>query len=473
MSMIFVLTTGTSCFIHAQTAPAKSEVPAVAFVDVNVLPMQSEQILRNQTVVVRGDRIAEVGPTARVKAPEGAVRVDGRGKYLMPGVAEMHAHIPPPTSPAQFTESVLFLYVANGVTTVRGMLGAPNQLELRARANRGDLLSPTLYLAGPSFSGNSIESADQAAQKVREQKSEGWDLLKVHPGLTREEFDAMARTAREVGIRFAGHVPAEVGLMHALEMGQETIDHLDGYIEYLGGGNAPVDEARLVEVAEKTKAKGAWVVPTMVLWETLLGVPTLENLSGLPELKYMPAQQVTGWVDAHKKRLGSPQFNRAQVVQVAANRKRLLKALSQRGVLILLGTDSPQQFSVPGFSIHRELQAMAEAGMTPFEILRSGTRNVGDYFKDKDRFGTVEAGKRADLVLLEANPLQNLANFARRSGVMVRGRWLAEKEIRERLEKIAASRKSVTGTKLAQLKRLKDWCFSAQFGACHRFSRHT
>ena len=439
MSMFLLLVTATSCFTYAQTVPAKSEIPAVAFVDVSVLPMQSEQILHNQTVIVRGDRIAEVGPSARVKAPDGAVRVDGRGKYLMPGLAEMHGHIPPPTSPPQFTESVLFLYVANGVTTVRGMLGAPGQLELRARANRGDLLAPTLYLAGPSFSGNSIESPAQAAQKVREQKAEGWDVLKVHPGLTREEFDAMARTAREVGIRFAGHVPAEVGLLHALEMGQETIDHLDGYIEYLGGESALVDEAKLVEVAEKTKGKGAWVVPTMVLWETLLGVPKLENLSGWPELKYMPAQQVTSWVDAHKKRLSDPKFNRAQVEQVAANRKRLLKVLSQRGVRILLGTDSPQQFSVPGFSIHRELQAMADAGMTPYEILRSGTRNVGDYFKDKDKFGTVEAGKRADLVLLEANPLQNVANFARRSGVMVRGRWLAEKEIQERLEKIAAS----------------------------------
>jgi imidazolonepropionase-like amidohydrolase len=439
MSMFLLLVTATSSFTYAQTAPGKSEIPAVAFIDVSVLPMQSEQILQNQTVIVRGDRIAEVGPSARVKAHEGAVRVDGRGKYLMPGLAEMHGHIPAPTSPPQFTESVLFLYVANGVTTVRGMLGAPNQLELRERANRGDLLAPTLYLAGPSFSGNSIESPAQAAQKVREQKTEGWDLLKVHPGLTREEFDAMARTAREVGIRFAGHVPAEVGLIHALEMGQETIDHLDGYVEYLGGGSAPVDDAKLVEVADKTKGKGAWVVPTMVLWETLLGVPKLENLSGLPELKYMPAQQVASWVDAHKKRLSDPQFNRARVEQEAANRKRLLKVLSQRGVRILLGTDSPQQFSVPGFSIHRELQAMANTGMTPYEILRSGTRNVGEYFKDKDKFGTVEAGKRADLVLLEANPLQNVANFAKRSGVMVRGRWLAEKEIQERLEKIAAS----------------------------------
>src|SRR5688572_25962447 len=213
-----------------------------AFVDVNVLTMESERVLTGQTVVVRGEEIVAVGPAARVKVPAGATRIDGKGKYLMPGMAEMHGHIPPPQAPKEFTEAVLFLYVSNGVTTVRGMLGAPGQLELRERVNSGELLSPTLYLAGPSFNGNSVSSPAQAAEMVRRQKREGWDLLKVHPGLTRDEYDAMARAAREEGIRFAGHVPAEVGLAHALEVGQETIDHVDGYVEHLGAEGAAVDE---------------------------------------------------------------------------------------------------------------------------------------------------------------------------------------------------------------------------------------
>src|SRR5690606_25103695 len=194
------------------------------------------------------------------------------GKYLMPGLAEMHGHVPPPNAPAEFTEDVLFLYAATGVTTVRGMLGSPGQLELRERAKRGEIIAPTLYLAGPSFNGNSVNSAEQAAQMVREQKAAGWDLLKVHPGLTREEYDAMARTAKEIGIRFGGHVPQEVGLIHAIEMGQETFDHLDGYMEYLNGDQGPIPDERLREIARRTKAAGAWVVPTMVLWETLMGV---------------------------------------------------------------------------------------------------------------------------------------------------------------------------------------------------------
>ncbi|HLM54893.1 MAG TPA: amidohydrolase family protein [Pyrinomonadaceae bacterium] len=413
----------------------------VAFVNVNVVPMDSERVLAGQTVLVRGERIVEVGPASKVKVPAAALRVDGRGKYLMPGLAEMHGHIPPPQAPKEFTEAVLFMYVANGVTTVRGMLGAPGQLELRERANRGELLSPTLYLAGPSFNGNSVSSPAQAAEMVRQQKREGWDLLKVHPGLTRDEYDAMARTANEVGIRFAGHVPAEVGLAHALEMRQETIDHVDGYVEHLGADGAPLDEAKLAEVVRLTKKSGAWIVPTMALWETLLGVASIEKLLSFPELRYMPAQQVQNWEKAHRARQASPQFDRKKAELTAANRKRILKALYDGGVPVIFGTDAPQQFSVPGFSVHHEMASMREAGMTPYQILLTATKNAGEYHKNQARFGTVTAGSRADLLLVNGDPLKDLSNVGRRAGVMVRGRWLAEEEIQKRLADIAASGK--------------------------------
>ena len=329
--------------------------------------------------------------------------------------------------------------MANGITTVRGMLGAPNQLELRDRANRGELIAPTLYLAGPSFNGNSVNSPEQAVSMVRAQKAEGWDLLKVHPGLTRDEYDAMARTAKEVGIRFGGHVPAEVGILHALEMGQETIDHVDGYLEYLNGDAASVDEAKLADLVRRTKASGAWIVPTMALWETLIGLTSFETLAALTELKYTPLQQVEQWKTAHKTRLAQPGFDRKKAELIANNRKRTLKALFDGGVPILFGTDAPQQFSVPGFSIHREIAVMAQSGLTPNQILQSGTKNVGDYFKGKDKFGTVEVGKRADLILLDGNPLKDLTTLSRPSGVMLRGQWLPASEIKRKLDEIAAS----------------------------------
>jgi imidazolonepropionase-like amidohydrolase len=416
--------------------------PVVAFVNVNVVPMDRDRVVAGQTVVVRDGRIAAVGPSASTTVPAGAVRVDGQGKYLMPGLAEMHGHVPPPNQPAQYIEDVLFLYFANGVTTVRGMQGAPGQLELRDRVNKGELVGPTLYLAGPSFNGNAVKTPEQAVQMVREQKSQGWDLLKVQGGLSVATYDAMARTAKEVGIPFAGHVPADVGLLHAIEMGQQTYDHIDGFIEYLGGAKGPVDEVKLREIVRRVREQGAWIVPTMAVWETLQGTLDDKTLTAYPELKYMPVQQVQQWTLALQKRLSNPQFNQAAAKLVIDNRMRILRALHEGGVRILLGTDAPQQFSVPGFSIHREMTRMIAAGMTPYDVVKSGTQSVGAYFKDRDDFGTIEVGKRADLVLVDANPLQNVANIARRSGVMARGRWLTEKDIQARLDRIASANKA-------------------------------
>ncbi|HLV02135.1 MAG TPA: amidohydrolase family protein, partial [Acidobacteriota bacterium] len=327
---------------------------------------------------------------------------------------------------------------ANGVTTVRGMLGHPNQLNLRARANSGELVSPTLYLAGPGFRGDVVESPEHAAQMVRQQADEGWDLLKVYPGLTVEEYDAMADTAREVGIPFAGHVPADVGIVHALEKGQRTIDHLDGYIEYLDGDEGQLDEARLQEIVKLTLDSGAGVIPTMALWETIIGAADFETLRNYPELKYMPRDVVEGWGESYQKRITSPNFDRERASRIAENRKVLLRALAEGGVTILFGTDAPQQFSVPGFSIFREAEHMAECGLSPAQILVSGTINVGEYFQDKDTFGQVAEGHRADLILLTANPLEDISNLSEQAGVMVRGRWLSREEIDQRLSDLAA-----------------------------------
>ncbi|GLC26833.1 amidohydrolase family protein [Roseisolibacter agri] len=417
----------------AQPAPATT-----AFVDVTVIPMDGRGPLANQTVVVQGDRIVTVGPAARTAVPGGATRVDGRGKFLVPGLAEMHGHVPPPNAPAQLTDDVLFLYVANGITTVRGMLGAPGQLALRERARRGDVVAPTLYLAGPSFNGNSVNSPDDAVRMVKAQKAEGWDLLKVHPGLTRDEYDAMARTARAEGMRFGGHVPAEVGLLHAIDMGQETFDHLDGYIEQLKGDQGPLDAAALADVVKRSRDAGVWVVPMMALWEVLYGTADVATVTAYPELQYMPKATVAQWTSLHTQRMASPQMDRAVGRRVIDNRMQLLKALSDGGVRVLMGTDAPQQFSVPGFSLHRELLRMREAGMTPQQILASGTTRVGEYFAKSDRFGAVAPGHRADLLLLDASPLADVANLTRRAGVMVRGRWLPEREIQARLAAIAA-----------------------------------
>lgn len=430
--LLVLLVLGSAPLVHAQS---------YAFTNVTVLPMDSERMLSDQTVIVEDGEITAMGTANRVQVPSGATRIDGRGKYLVPGLAEMHGHIPPPGADAAFIENVLFLYVANGITTVRGMLGFDNQLVLRDRSQKGELVAPNLYLAGPSFNGNSVNSVEQAEAKVRQQKQEGWDLLKIHPGLTTAEYDAMANTAHEVGITFGGHIPADVGLVHALEQRQITIDHLDGYIQYAEAFEGPIPAETMQEMVEMTKAAGTWVVPTMVLWETILGLGDIDVFMGYDELKYMPKQQVDGWQQQFHARRNNPQFNMAISETIAENRKTLLKALSDAGVGILMGTDAPQQFSVPGFSLHRELALMVDVGMTPFEILKSGSANVGDYFKDWDTFGTIAPGQRADLILVNANPMDDITNLQQQAGVMVNGTWLSQDAINERLATIEASYK--------------------------------
>jgi imidazolonepropionase-like amidohydrolase len=409
----------------------------VAFANVNVVPMDREGVLANQTVVVRDGRIAEVGPAASVHVPAGAVRVDGRGRYLMPGFAEMHGHLPNPNAGPEITETVLFLYVANGVTTVRGMHGNTAHLELKRRIAARDLLGPRLWVPGPALGGNSAPTPDSARWLVEAQHAAGFDHVKIQEGLSRETYDTIVATAQRLRIRFAGHVPNAVGVYRVLEAGQASIDHLDNYVETVGGPDS-ADAGRIGQAVTATCAAGTWTVPTLALWEVFLGTDDASALGTREELRYVPPQWRANWA----QQVGQMRQNNPDVedrVATIALRRRILKAIQDAGCPIVFGTDSPQLFSVPGFSIHREMASMAAAGLTPQQILTAGTRNVARYFGAEQEFGTVAAGRRADLLLLEANPLIDVRNVARRAGVMVNSRWLPEAEIRARLERIAAS----------------------------------
>ena len=411
--------------------------PPVAFVDVNVIPMNRDGVLEHQTVIVRGDRIAEMGLAAQLRPPAGATAIDGRGKYLMPGMTEMHGHLPNPTAGAELTENVLFLYVANGVTTVRGMLGNLAHLELKARIARGELLGPRLWVAGPALSGNAAPTPEAGRRLVEEQQAAGFDHLKIQEGLSRETYDTIVATAKRLGMRFAGHVPDAVGVYHVLESGQVSIEHLDNYVETVGGPDSAAD-TQIARVVAATCAAHAWTVPTLALWETFLGNENPAALAARAELRYVPQAWRASWAEqlAQMRKTAPPNDQRLATL---ALRRRILKALQTAGCPIALGTDSPQLYSVPGFSILREMQSLAAAGLTLQQILDEATRQPARYFGAEQEFGTVAPGKRADLVLLNANPLADLTNIERRAGVMVNGRWLPEADIRARLERIAAA----------------------------------
>ncbi len=435
---------------------------ATVFVDVNVIPMDRERVIPGQTVVVEAGRITAIGPADAVAVPAGAAIITGSGKYLMPGLAEMHAHVPPQTTNRQLLADIMFLYLANGVTTIRGMLGAPYQLELRDQLNSGAMLGPRFYVGAPSLNGGSVPDAATAARLMREHHAAGYDLVKLHPGVSRAAYDSAVAVGNQLGITIAGHVPQDVGIRHAIATRLSTIDHLDGYIEgavsdeMLARVASPDDQVSLPELwsdvtterlrglARATRQAGIAVVPTMYLWQNLWLPPEGEAIENRPEMRYVPAPWVDGWRNQVNGRLN---FNRqnnldaAAIEGMLAKRRELLLILQQEGVPILMGTDSPQMLNVPGFALHREIAVMVESGMTPWQVLVSGTTNVRDYVADVLRqpadFGAVRVGAAADLVLLDANPLESIDNLARRSGVMVRGRWLPASELAAGLEEIA------------------------------------
>lgn len=438
----------------ATTARAQQQLPprgTYAFTSVTVIPMDRERTLADHNVIVQDGRITAVGPSARTPVPAGATRIDGRGKFLLPGLAEMHAHIPGANT--GLAEDVLFLYVAAGATTVRGMQGHPAQLELKRRVVAGELIGPRMWLAAPQLAAvQQPLDAATAVQRVRDAKAAGFDLLKVHEGLTQETYDAIVRTAREVGLPWGGHVSQFVGVAGALAAKQSTIDHLDDYIDAMNPPGSPAfaaagpertrllalhaDEAKIPELVRATREAGVAVVPTQILWEVLRGARDPATMTDRPENAYMPRAMVQNWTNlvTNLRANVDPQAA-AREVEL---RNKLLKAMSDGGVLVLMGTDAPQLFSVPGFSLYRELPVMVQAGMTPYQVLRTGTVNVAKFFGIENEAGTIARGKRADLLLLDANPLTDIRAIERNAGVMIDGRWLPAAEIQRRLQAIAA-----------------------------------
>ncbi len=421
------------------------DAASTAFINVNVIPMTSEVVVTGQTVVVADGIIVEIGDVDRVSVPEEAKIVDGTDRFLMPGLAEMHAHVP--DAGADDLDRVLTLFVANGVTTIRGTLGRPSHLALRQKLLDGNQFGPRLITSGPSMNGNSVNGPADGARKVRAQHAAGYDFIKIHPGLSSAEFASIATTANELGMPFAGHVPVAVGVENALSANMATIDHLDGYIAALLPANSDpsggyggffdvlladqVIEERIAGIAARTAVAGTWNVPTESLFEHLVGGLSIDELRNRPEMKYMPRSTVDQWVRAKEQQLAERGFSAAIAARAIDIRHKLILALHRAGAGLLLGSDAPQVFNVPGYSLHHELGFLVVAGLTPFEALQTGTTAAAKFLGSDT--GVVAVGLGADLILLDANPLINIGNTRRIHGVMLRGRWHSSTELEKRL----------------------------------------
>ncbi|QOC21848.1 amidohydrolase family protein [Wenzhouxiangella sp. AB-CW3] len=369
--------------------------------------------------------------------------------YLIPGLAEMHAHVPP-ADQGQWVDDTLALYLAFGVTTIRGMLGEPGHLEIKRELASGERIGPRLITSGPSLNGNSVTSPEKGAVMVREQSEAGYDFLKLHPGLWPEAFDAIVKAARALDIDFAGHVSDDVGIERALSAGQITIDHLDAYMQALVpedhelhgtepgffGINlaAAADPGRIAALVEKTIENNVWNVPTETLMVNLTGERSVEEMLDRPAMAYVPKSMREQWGErVAGVRENVPEEQRRAFLDI---RRQLLAELHEAGAGILLGADAPQIMNVPGHAVHEELALYVAAGLSPAEALATGTVNVAMFFGQSGH-GCLEPGCVADLVLLEANPLEDIGHTETIRGVMRAGEWFDRERLDSMLEAIA------------------------------------
>ena len=433
----------------------------VAFVHATVIPMDTQRMLRDQTVVVASGAIIAVGPASTVKVPAEALRVDATGRYLLPALCDMHVHLvgeawnimmPAGQRPAAKDlpqEQFLFPYLANGVTTVQALSATPEELELRSRIARGDLVGPRLILArmidGPKKAwpppiSTWVASAAEARAAVRQSKAAGYDKIKAYSFLDRESYDATVETAREVGMDVIGHIPMALSLEYVLDAGQKLIAHSEEVMKHAGGDYSP---GRIDYFATTLATRGAWMTPTLATSKAILDtLDRPDSAFAIPEAVYFrhPLEHgVWSFIIDNLYRPVSPSAREALRDGFERFQKPLTRAFHEKGGKLMAGSDTIIPGLVPGFGLHRELVELVHAGLTPYEALRTSTTRPFEYLGEIDSAGTVEVGKRSDLILVTGNPLEDVSAVSKIAGVLAHGRWIGADEIATRMKQIATA----------------------------------
>ena len=420
----------------------------VAFINVNVLPMDQETILKNQTVIVRDGKIALMGSSDQIKVPENALKVDGRDQFLMPGLADMHVHIR--------DEKELISYLSHGVTTVLNMRGSPEILRLRARVRNNELNAPDIFTAGPLLDGDPpvwsgsgtvvLTNPEDARRAVSDQKRAGYDFIKIYNKLSPEVYRAVIEAAKDNNIAVVGHIPRQVGALEALKAGQAMIAHSEEFFfTYFGGpadksnqaeNRVRPDESKIPAIAQETYKAGTAITPNLSF--VAATKKQLEDFNAVisdPEARFLTPDVLSMWKSSNpNNRRDLEQFKEREKLKQPLV-KALTKGFNDAGVLLLLGTDASAPGLFPGKSAHIELRELVSAGLTPFQALSTGTRNAGDFIrkhvKPAEFFGTIREGQKADLILLSKNPQQDINAISSINGVMVRGHWLPTAELQK------------------------------------------
>jgi hypothetical protein len=428
------LTSGYRCVMIAMFLIVPLNlVPALqsttsAFVDVSVVTMTDAVVREHQTVIVRGTTIVEVGGRMEVRPPPGTVLIDGRGKFLLPGLVDAHVHLMEAPDLPQF--------LAYGVTTVRNLTGSATVLAWRDSVARGLLVGPRIFTSGPLFAGREVpwrskvvpRDATEARAEVRRQHDAGYDLIKIYDGLSADVYAAVLDEAKRLGMRVTGHIPEQVHLAGVLRARQD-IEHTDKIVFDVWGHT--FDTTRIDSVAQAIRAAGIFVTPTIASMEQMARINSggFDSLLARPEARRVGAATLAFWCDV-SSRLGGHR-SRAPRVRFDAWTDFQLKVIAaerRAGVPLLAGTDYPNAMLAPGSGLLEELRALEDAGLTPFEALGAATRTASQVIGDMTS-GRIVPGGRADLVLLRANPLLDLRALDENDGVMVAGRWFSQADL--------------------------------------------
>lgn len=417
-----------------------------AFTGANVLPMNEDIVLNDVTVLVEDGIIVAIAPSDSVEVPPEAQRIDASGRWLIPGLADMHTHLGlrlpgEPDANYQALKAELPNFLPNGVTTIRNMRSNSDVLRLRQEIRAGKVTGPRIFAAGPSLNhdrplefGPNITTEEQARGAVLEQAALGYDFIKVHQSISDAAFAQVISAANELGIKVAGHAQTNGGLDKSFAL--DSIEHAEELDKLLPGEDTFADHSNLLLELVRS---GTVVVPTLTVFSI---IPEYLSDEGLERLL---AQRQTHYVSQYwLERMGirenffrqafGPEF--AQLIPVLRSDyerlQRITMEIHQAGVPLALGTDAVGLLA-PGFSVHQELQRLVEAGLSPYEALRSATYNAMALVDQEHRLGALFVGAEADLVLLEANPLDDITNSRRILGVMAAGQWLDKSMLDQQL----------------------------------------
>ena len=474
---IILLFLGASAFL-ASCSFRHADILTITHV--TIIDMTGAPPRADQTIIMKKERIAAIGTSNAVAIPRGAQVLDAHGKFLIPGLVDMHVHLTAAGEPDGSRKFVLPLLLANGITSVRDMGGYLESLiPLRHEIEEGKRLGPRIVTPGPYLDGSPpsfepslvVTNRVQVNEDVHQLVLRRVDFIKVQSLLSRDAYFAIAEAAKQEHIAFVGHVPDRITAAEAADAGQHSIEHLTNVLRGcsrdepklmreqlylpLKQESAPQSRERIVRwrqelldsyspenaaaLIARFREKDVWQTPTLILLKND-AFPALENTDASDEhAKYVPARTLDTWRKTRSVQMQfvSPQDSQlnARLLQKSMN---LVAEMQEAGVRILAGTDSPAPFVFPGSSIHDELQVLVEAGLTPLQALQSATGSPAEFLHATKDLGTIEQGKFADLVLLDANPLEDIRNTRKIRAVILRGKFLD----RAALDSLLADEKS-------------------------------